>query len=218
MAIFAGIINFFLNFTSSLGYIGIFILMAIESSFIPLPSEIILPPAGILIAQGEMSFILVLTIAILGSLAGALFNYTLAFILGRKLTEKLVQRYGKFFLISQQTFEKTENYFKEHGAITTFIGRLIPGVRHLISIPAGFAKMNLLAFSLFTCLGAGIWSAILIYIGYAYGENPALINQVGLYIILLCILLVIAYVVFRFRNNEEKEFKIKKFQVSRKDI
>ncbi len=155
------------------GYLGIFIMMAIESSFIPFPSELVLVPAGYLAAKGEMSIVLIMAAALAGSLVGAYINYYLAHTLGRKFLLK----FGKYFFIKEETLLKMELYFKKHGHISTFTGRLIPGVRQLISIPAGLAKMNLAEFTIFTFLGAGIWALILVLLGYFIGENQGLIQE-----------------------------------------
>ncbi len=154
------------------GYLGVFLLMAVESSFIPFPSEIVLIPAGYLASQGEMSIGMILASALGGSMLGAYSNYYLALKLGRKI----LIRYGKYFFIKEQTLQKMDDYFAKHGAISTFIGRLIPGVRQLISIPAGLAQMNIVKFSLYTGVGAGIWALVLILLGYYIGENQELIN------------------------------------------
>jgi len=155
------------------GYLGIFIMMAIESSFIPFPSEIVLVPAGYLASKGDMSITYIMMSAISGSIVGAFVNYFLAFTLGRKF----LLRYGKYFFISPEALEKMEKFFKKHGHISTFTGRLIPGIRQLISIPAGLAKMDLLEFTAFTTLGAGIWALILTLLGYYIGENQELIQE-----------------------------------------
>jgi len=155
------------------GYFGIFIMMAIESSFIPFPSEIVLVPAGYLASKGDMSITYILISAMSGSIIGAFVNYFLAFTLGRKF----LLRYGKYLFISPEALGKMEKFFKKHGHISTFTGRLIPGIRQLISIPAGLAKMDLLEFTAFTTLGAGIWALILILLGYYIGENQELIQE-----------------------------------------
>ena len=193
----------FLLLINNLGYLGIFIGMTIESSFVPFPSEIILIPAGTLIARGEMSFFPVFFAGLLGSILGALINFYLALILGRKTVDFLVNKYGKFLFLNKEKLKRTDLYFKKHGEMTTFIGRLIPLVRQEISLPAGFARMHLSKFILFTALGAGIWTAILIFVGYFFGSNaqPALKIVTGIILVLSMVFLLIYYL--KQKNNHK---------------
>jgi membrane protein DedA with SNARE-associated domain len=154
------------------GYLGIFLLMTVESSFIPFPSEIVLIPAGYLASKGDMNIGIIMFSGLGGSMVGAFINYYLALLLGRKI----LRRYGKYFFINENAIEKMDNYFEKHGHISTFIGRLLPGIRQLISIPAGLARMNLVVFSIYTALGAAVWAFILVMLGYAIGENQELID------------------------------------------
>lgn len=177
MNFLSNLIESIVSIIGDLGYLGIILGMFIESSFIPFPSELVLPPAGVLVARGEMSFVLVLVSAIFGSLLGAFLNYFLSLHFGRRVINHLIEKYGKFMLLSKASLDKSDYYFKNHGSITTFTGRLIPAVRQLISIPAGFARMPLGKFTLYTTLGSGIWSAILIYVGILYGNNKDSIDS-----------------------------------------
>nr|WP_305733515.1 DedA family protein [Trichlorobacter ammonificans] len=155
----------------AMGYPGIFLLMAMESSIIPVPSELVMPPAGYLAQQGRMNPWIAILAGTAGSLVGAYANYFAAHYLGRPL----ILKYGRYVLIPPDKFERVEAFFLRHGEISTFIGRLLPVVRHLISIPAGLAGMNHLRFSLYTLLGAGIWCSILTWIGYVIGQNRELV-------------------------------------------
>ncbi len=167
------IINWIVNTVGSLGYPGIFLLMLVESSFIPFPSEVIMIPAGYLASKGEMNMIAVILCGILGSLLGALVNYYLAIKLGRPL----LIRYGKYVMFKEHNLQQMEDFFARHGHISTFTGRLIPMIRQYISIPAGLARMNLPIFCFYTGLGAGIWVIILTLLGYFIGENEMLIKE-----------------------------------------
>jgi len=206
MEFFSQIVDGLLAIIANFGYFGIFVGMTIESSFFPFPSEVIMIPAGALIASGQMTFFWVFFAGLLGSLAGALINFFLAFYLGRKTINFLILKYGKFFLLGKRGLERSDIYFKKHGEITTFLGRLIPVVRQLISLPAGFSKMNLFRFCLFTSLGAGIWTFILIYLGYLFGNNSELIkanmNLIFLVISIFLLIILISYFIWiKFRNK-----------------
>lgn len=191
------IVNWLVNTVDQWGYTGIVVLMFLESSFFPFPSEVVVPPAGYLAARGEMSLGLVIAAAIAGSLLGALFNYWLAVQWGRPLFEK----YGRYFLVSRKSLDRSDRFFARHGHISTFIGRLLPGIRQYISLPAGLARMNLGLFIIFTAAGAGIWVVILALCGYFIGSNPELVaaslHRIMIGVVLACLLLVLVYVLVR---------------------
>lgn len=154
-------------YMANLNYFTIALLMLIESTFLPLPSEVVIPFASYKAAQGELNVFGVILSGTIGALSGSLINYTLAYYLGRPIVYKFAEsKVGKLFLLSKEKVEHAENYFIRNGKTSTFIGRLVPGIRHLISIPAGLAKMNLRTFMLFTFIGAGLWNIILAIIGY----------------------------------------------------
>src|SRR2546426_1018734 len=157
-----------------LGYPGIVVLMAIESSVLPLPSELVMPPAGYLAAKGEMSFWVAIACGVLGSILGALANYGLANWLGRPF----IRRLGRYLWISDKSLARSERFFTDHGEISTFLARMLPVVRHLISLPAGLARMNLGKFVTFTGLGALVWCTILTWIGWFIGRKEDVIITV----------------------------------------
>jgi len=167
-------IQWLLDLFRGMGYPGIVVLMAVESSILPLPSELVMPPAGYLAAKGEMTFVVAIACGVLGSILGALANYGLAHWLGRAFFLRL----GKYVLITERALDRSERYFADHGEISTFLGRMLPVVRHLISIPAGVARMHLGRFVVFTGLGALVWCTILTWIGWFIGSREDVILEV----------------------------------------
>lgn len=159
------IINFIVETIGQLGYIGIFFMMFLESSFFPFPSEVVMIPAGYLAYKNEMNIYIAIIMGILGSCGGALLNYYLALKFGRVF----ILKFGKYFFFSESSMKKMELFFAKHGEISTFAGRLIPAVRQYISLPAGLAKMNIPKFCFYTSFGAGIWVIILAILGYYMG-------------------------------------------------
>jgi membrane protein DedA with SNARE-associated domain len=201
-AIFDSAVSSLIAFISEIGYLGIFIGMFLESTPFPLPSELIMIPAGIAASHGVMNLYLVIVFGVLGNLAGAIFSYFVAVSVGRAILFKV----GRYFFLKPSAIIKIENFFNSHGEISIFIGRIIPGVRHLISLPAGVAKMNFIRFFIYTFLGSALWSATLTVLGYFIGKNQDLIKQylhlavIGA--IIFCVVLVVVYVVINKRNNK----------------
>jgi membrane protein DedA with SNARE-associated domain len=185
--------------------------MAIESSFIPFPSEAVVPPAAWKAAvTGEMSVVLVVLFATLGAMIGAFINYYLSVWLGRPIVYRFANsRIGHMCLIDEAKVKNAERYFDEHGAVSTFVGRLVPAVRQLISIPAGLARMGVGRFALYTALGAGTWNVILALLGYYMASIPglqseeAVMNKVKEYsseigiVFIVVAVLIVAYLVYK---------------------
>ncbi|MDD2319545.1 MAG: DedA family protein [Geobacteraceae bacterium] len=195
------LINWLLTTIGAMGYPGIFLLMAMESSVIPVPSELVMPPAGYLAQQGEMSIFVAILCGTFGSLLGAYVNYFAARHLGRPLLLK----YGRYVWITEEKFARVETFFLRHGEISTFLGRLLPVVRHLISLPAGLSGMNHLRFSLYTLLGAGIWVTVLTYIGYFIGEKRELImrySHQAVILVVLCSAVILAVYIWVHRRRK----------------
>lgn len=164
-------VQWLVHFIETLGYPGVFIMSALESTFLPIPSEATLIPAGYLIHQGVWNGPLVFFLAVTGTLAGSLANYAIAYYCGRFM----LVRYGKYFFMTEEKLQKMEAYFVKHGSLSIFLGRLVFGVRHFISFPAGLAKMDLKKFCLYTVLGGGAWTFILLAVGYIIGDNKELV-------------------------------------------
>lgn len=205
---------FFDWFVQNASYLFVFIFMAIESSFIPFPSEVVVPPAAYLAVQrGDMNVFMVVLVATAGALTGALINYVLSLVIGRPIVYAFADsRFGHACLIDRAKVEKAEKYFDRHGAASTFFGRLIPAVRQLISIPAGIARMNIWIFMLFTALGALVWNCALAFLGWWLAQHVSLdqlyssveeynsyLTMAGVGILVLCV----AYILFNaFRKKK----------------
>ncbi len=169
------LLDIVLAFGNKLGYWGVFLLMAIESSFIPFPSEVVIPPVAYSASQGNFNLFLVILFGVAGSLIGATVNYFLARLAGRALAFRLIEhRYAKYLLLNREKLENAEKFFKQGANLATFFGRLVPAVRQLISLPAGFFRMPFRDFIWFTFLGSSIWVSFLAVIGYFFGANQDL--------------------------------------------
>ena len=207
------IVDIILGLVEWMGYFGIFIMMTIESSFIPFPSEVAMVPAGYLASLGRMSLLLAFIAGTLGAIVGSSINYFGGRYLGWPIVKSLIHSYGKYIFLHEEHYKQSEKYFRSHGAITTLLGRFIPAVRQLISIPAGIFRMNYMKFLLYTTLGAGAWNAILLGIGYVAGKNDALVkrllSETFLIVALVLISIVIAYV-FYVKSQAKKLRKIEK--------
>ncbi len=198
-------VEWVVNIVSGLGYPGVTVLMFLESSFVPFPSEVVIPPAGYLAYTGQMNLAWVIVSGVLGSLLGALFNYWIAVKWGRRFFEK----FGRYFFVTPASLDKAEAFFAKHGAVSTFTGRLLPVIRQYISLPAGVARMPLLSFCLFTALGAGIWVVVLALLGYWIGDNKQLLMEnlhtITLALIFFCIVIVTGYVIYHRRKKTKKD-------------
>lgn len=193
------IVNWIVEAVGAMGYLGIFVMMFLESSFFPFPSEVAMIPAGYLASKGEMSLPLAFLAGAGGSLAGALFNYAL----GHKLGRPFLIRYGKYIFLKPETVEKMESFFEKYGPASTFWGRLLPGIRQYISLPAGIGRMPLVAFSVYTFLGAGIWCAVLLALGYLFGENEERIKPV-LHLVIGGVVVMVAIVFYYYRRKNKR--------------
>jgi membrane protein DedA with SNARE-associated domain len=203
-------IDWLLKTLLDIGYPGIIALMAMESSILPVPSELVMPPAGYWAAKGQMSFPIALLCGVIGSIIGALANYYGAQLIGRPL----IQRYGKYVLLSEKNLVRSERFFAEHGEISTLIGRLFPVIRHLISIPAGLHRMPLPKFILYTGAGAAVWCTILTYIGYFLGQHEGVLRNEEIHryvtwalvaLIPLSLILILIYILRRRRSRSAPE-------------
>ena len=203
MEVFQSLFDWYM---SNLNYFTVALLMAIESTFMPLPSEVVVPFAAYKAAQGDLNVFLVVIFGTVGALCGSLINYFLARYLGRPLVYKFAgSAVGRLFLLSEDKVKHAEEYFVRNGKSSTFIGRLVPGVRHLISIPAGLARMNLRDFMFYTFVGAGIWNIILAVVGfYLYEIREEIYPYLG-YIMLALGTGFVVYLIIRGRKNRKNK-------------
>ena len=201
------LVSWIVETIGAMGYPGIVALMFLESSFFPFPSEVVMVPAGYLASKGEMNIFMVVLAGTGGSILGALFNYYLAMRLGRPL----IIKYGRYVGTSEKVLGRAEDYFKEHGEISIFIGRLIVGIRQYISLPAGLSRMRLDRFVIYTALGAGIWVIILTLIGYLVGSNEELVQMYvkksALYLLGFAALLALFYVRYKKKKVKGRSYK-----------
>lgn len=213
-------VDIILGIAQNLGYPGIFIMMTIESSFIPFPSEVAMVPAGYLVALWKMNFFLAFLAGTLGAMLGSCINYGLGKYLWGPVVKKLIHQYGKYIFLSENHYLQAEKYFKSHGAITTFVGRFIPAVRQLISLPAWVFQMNFMKFLVFTFAGAGIWNIILLSIGYIAGKNDDLVqkllSQTLIFVLVICGAIIFMYV--KYVKKHAKELRAIEREIERNDM
>lgn len=196
-------IQWLVDFVHTLGYPGVFIMTFLESTFVPIPSEITMIPAGYLVQQGHMNLWLVLFASITGTIGGALANYFIAYYYGRRF----LYAYGKYFFFCHDKMEKLDKFFASHGEISTFTGRLVPGLRHFISFPAGLAHMNLKKFCIYTGVGGTIWMITLLAVGYYIGGNKTQLKQYMPYVTVVAIgsvVLMITFYIWRKRRAKKR--------------
>lgn len=202
---FSAFIDSVLGIFGQMWYLGIFIMMTIESSFIPFPSEVAMIPAGALIQRGEMTFFMALLAGTAGAWLGATINYILGRYLGWPVVKTLIHKYGKYIFLNESHYLQAEKFFQEKWAITTFVGRFIPAVRQLISIPAGAFRMNFAVFSLWTILGAWLWNVILLLIGYFFSDNQETILLYIKEIILGLLLVIVLFFGYKWYRKSHKK-------------
>ena len=187
------------DFVHEFGYLGIFVMAFLESTFVPIPSEVTMVPAGYLVHQDQMNAFLVLFSAITGAIGGSLANYYIAYHYGRRF----LYAYGRYLFFNHDKMEKLDKFFASHGEISTLTGRLIPGLRHVISFPAGLAHMDVKKFCMYTGVGGGLWMLTLVLVGYVIGGNEELVKNTMPYVVGIAILGVAALVMLYIRHHRK---------------
>lgn len=200
------IIEYITGFIDKSGYISVCILMTLESMVAPVPSEAVMPFAGFLISDGRFTFTGVIFFSTLGSIIGSILSYYIGAFGGKPFIDK----FGKYFLLNIHHLRMTERFFNKYGQITIFICRFIPIVRHLISIPAGAGRMNLMRFSIYTIIGAGMWNAFLTYVGYALRQNWKEVSRYSHVADIVILIIIIAAILFFIYKYFRKRMKNKR--------
>lgn len=199
------LVNYIVEFIDKTGYSSVFLLMTLESMVAPVPSEAVMPFAGFLVNSGRFTFTGVIFFSTLGSIFGSLISYYLGYWGGRPI----VERFGKFLLLDKKDLDITERFFQKRGDITIFISRFIPIVRHLISIPAGMGKMNIVKFCIYTIVGAGMWNGFLTYMGYIlkdhWKEVMKYSHTVDIFVLALLVIFVIYYIYKFYSNHKDRK-------------
>jgi len=202
------VIDWLVTTLEAWSYLGIFILMTLESMVVPIPAEVVLIPAGYLVFKGSMSWVYLIVFSTLGSLVGSLLSYYIAYKIGRRGFEKLGRKYPRIPFWNQKHLKSSENFFKKNGHVAILTSRFIPGLRHVISLPAGFSKMNLIEFSIYTTLGAGTYNLFLIFIGYLAGTKQGYLeSHITLIVGAIAVIFIVGFLVYRkLRNRRQKPF------------
>jgi len=204
----AGLSAMIIHLIQSTGYLGVFILMTLESTLLPIPSEVTMPFAGYLAQTGILSLPLVVIVGAVGNLVGSLIAYAIGYFLEEKVILTLIERYGKFILLSTHDYTRAMGWYKKYGSGITFFSRLLPAVRTFISLPAGLSEMNIWKFSLYTFLGSLLWSFVLAYVGYYLGAHwdsiAPLYNKFQLVIVVAVILLILYYMYHKVQTGKKK--------------
>lgn len=204
LELFNPIVNSITIFISDLGYLGIFILMTLESAMIPIPSEIIMPFSGFLVSEGKLSFASVVLSGSIGNLIGSIITYCL----GLKIGRSLIIKYGKYILFTENHLKYTEKLFEKYGDKFSFAGRLLPGIRTYVSFPIGIAKANLIKFVIYTFIGSLIWNIIITYVGFTLGSSWQNIHTYSKYLDIVAVVIIIIFIIWlvyklkKIRNNK----------------
>jgi len=205
LELFNPIINGIITLISNSGYLGIFILMTLESAMIPIPSEIIMPFSGFLVSEGKMSFIAVVLAGSFGNLIGSIITYYL----GLKIGRSIIIKYGKYILFNENHLIHTEKLFERFGDKISFGGRLLPGVRTYVSFPIGIAKANLIKFLIYTFIGSLIWNIVITYVGVRLGKSWENIHNYSIYLDIVAVIVIIVFIIW-FVNKLKKMRKDKR--------